>query len=90
MYMGIVRVAQIPPGRSHVSWLPILAYGIDYNRETTKNKAFYFQDKEALLEILSNLKAEELKSVADLMYEIAQGYYTWEKVVSSICATFIS
>ena len=62
--------------------LPVLAYGINYNRETTQNKALYFEDKESLIDSLSNLREEELKLIAISMRSIAIEDYTWEKVAT--------
>jgi glycosyltransferase involved in cell wall biosynthesis len=60
--------------------LPIIAYGIQYNRETTKNKAFYFDDKDELVKLLENIDDENLQKVAVNMKVIAEENYTWEKI----------
>jgi glycosyltransferase involved in cell wall biosynthesis len=60
--------------------LPIFAYGIQYNRETTKNKALYFNDKDELIELLENIDNESLQKVAVNMKVIAEENYTWEKI----------
>jgi len=60
--------------------LPIFAFGVEYNRETTQNKAKYFNDKDELLELLKNINDDELKKVADDMQQVAKENYTWKKI----------
>ena len=60
--------------------LPIFAYGIGYNKETTQNKALYFNDKYELVELLKNIDDNKLKSVAIDMKNIARDNYTWKKI----------
>ena len=54
---------------------PILAYDVVYNRETTENKAYYFQTVGQLVNLLefSELNGEAMK-------EIAQRRYTWKYI----------
>lgn len=58
--------------------LPILAYGVKYNRETTKNRALYFESSNELLAILRNIDTNALDLVATDMKIIAIENYTWE------------
>jgi len=60
--------------------LPIFAFGVEYNRETTQHKAKYFNDKDELLELLKNINDDELKIVAEDMQQVAKENYTWEKI----------
>jgi len=60
--------------------LPIFAYGIGYNKETTQNKALYFNDKYELVELLKNIDDNKLKSVAIDMKNVARDNYTWKKI----------
>lgn len=55
---------------------PILAYDVVYNRETTKQKAYYWKTSEELQELIKQreLSGEETKKVAE-------GNYTW-KIIS--------
>ena len=60
--------------------LPVFAYDVSYNRETTQNEACYFKDVEEL-EILINQKSEVfLRELGSKMKKIAQVEYTWEKI----------
>lgn len=58
--------------------LPIISYGVSYNRVTTENKALYFMNMEELIAILQNLQAEKLKKMGEELAEIAQRRYTWK------------
>ena len=60
--------------------LPIFAYGVGYNKETTQNRALYFDDKDGLVELLKNIDDDRLKSVAIEMKTIAEENYTWKKI----------
>jgi glycosyltransferase involved in cell wall biosynthesis len=58
--------------------LPILAYGVKYNRKTTKNRALYFYSSHELVGILENINTSVLDVVAKDMKTIAIRKYTWE------------
>lgn len=60
--------------------LPILAYGVQYNRETTENKALYFDSRDGLLSSLKKINAESLKNIATAMQNVAKENYTWKKI----------
>lgn len=60
--------------------LPVLANGVNYNRETTNNEAVYFDDCESLIHSLNNINSKLLQKVSDDMFFIAARQYTWEKV----------
>lgn len=54
---------------------PIIAYDVVYNRETTKNEAYYFTDVESLKALISrpDLNGDKMKSLAESLY-------TWEHI----------
>jgi glycosyltransferase involved in cell wall biosynthesis len=60
--------------------LPIMAYGVQYNRETTEGKALYFDDKDGLVNLLENIGEEQLQIVAKDMFVVAKENYTWENI----------
>ncbi len=60
--------------------LPIIAYGVSYNRVTTENKALYFHDFDGLLSHLKELDPIKLESIGDKMDEIAKRRYTWSHI----------
>lgn len=57
--------------------LPILAYDVMYNRESTENKALYFKDKSDILDHLDLLNQAKKERVANDMFNIAKRRYTW-------------
>ena len=68
--------------------LPIIAYGVNYNKETTQNKAIYFNDELELTELLVNLREEELVLVATDMRAISQNKYTWDSISEQYASLF--
>ena len=69
--------------------LPIITYGVNYNVETTANKAKYFTNKDELIKILSNLNLEELNMIAKEMKNVANKMYTWEVVSAHYANLFL-
>ena len=62
--------------------LPVFAFDVSYNRETTQNQACYFKDVKEL-EALINQKSEVfLRELGSRMKKIAQVEYTWEGIAS--------
>lgn len=63
--------------------IPILAYDVVYNRETTENKACYFKDTKHLLDIIGNVcdNGKEMK-------EIAERRYRWSDIASQYTDLF--
>ena len=57
--------------------LPIISYGVSYNRTTTENRAIYFKSEVQLLEQLDSITLQRLNKVAQDMKEIADKRYTW-------------
>lgn len=60
--------------------LPIISYGVSYNRTTTGDKAFYFSSEEELKNLLQNLTQNELKNCALKMKKMAKNKYVWKTV----------
>jgi glycosyltransferase involved in cell wall biosynthesis len=58
--------------------LPIVGYDVIYNRETTENKALYFDSVESLVKIISEFNSEHGKNVGLNMLEIAKARYSWD------------
>jgi len=62
--------------------LPVIAYNVSYNRETTFGKALYFRDVDELCKRLSNLADTKKDQISHAMLAIAEKHYTWENIVS--------
>ena len=60
--------------------LPIFAFGVQYNKETTQYKALYFDNKDELVNLLENIDDDKLQSIAKDMKTVAEKNYTWEKI----------
>jgi glycosyltransferase involved in cell wall biosynthesis len=64
--------------------IPILCYDNIFNNYTTKDKSFYFKNKDQLLLHLNNLDLNPKLSlkIANDLYLIAQEFYTWKSISS--------
>jgi len=60
--------------------LPIIAYDVNFNRETTEDKALYFSSADELRTQCGKLDNAELKKIAASMKEIALRRYTWDRI----------
>lgn len=58
----------------------IFAFDVDYNRETTENKAKYYNSVETLQALVRNTSEQELKQVSEDMAEISERRYTWMRI----------
>ena len=68
--------------------LPIFAYGVQYNKETTGGEAAYFNDENELISLLKNINKNELNLIAENMKSIANKIYTWGYVSSEYSNLF--
>lgn len=59
--------------------VPIFAYDVVYNKETTQNQAYYFKETWDLI-ALSDLNSDLLRENAESMVRIAATEYTWENI----------
>lgn len=60
--------------------LPIVAFDVEYNQETTFNMALFFKDSQELLEIISRLDKINLSKISLEMKSLAKKHYTWLSV----------
>jgi glycosyltransferase involved in cell wall biosynthesis len=60
--------------------LPVLAYGVIYNRITTENKALYFETVEDIVAALERLPLLQLDDIAFNMKWVADHRYTWTMI----------
>ena len=58
---------------------PILAYDVVYNRETTEQKAFYYDSVESLMKLTSR-SYESFGECEENMLEIAERRYCWKHI----------
>lgn len=69
--------------------VPIFAFDVVYNRETTCNKAFYFKGSLELNAML-NMDERTIKCNADDMYDIAINQYKWKHITRKYEECFFS
>jgi len=62
--------------------LPVIAYDVMYNKETTEKKALYFNSSEQLLHIVQSIDESQREALASKMLEIAKRRYTWEVIAN--------
>lgn len=68
--------------------LPVIAFNVSYNQETTFNQAIYFSNAEELSNLVNKTKEKELKNLGNKMKEIATKEYTWETISEKYAAIF--
>lgn len=60
--------------------LPIAAFDVNFNRETTENQALYFDSSKTLRQLCREIKDKQLQNVASAMKEIALRRYRWDRI----------
>ena len=68
--------------------LPIFAYDVIYNRETTLHQAIYFSGEADLRSKLQQLDDEDLSALADKMRRIGREKYYWSIIASKYSELF--
>ena len=63
--------------------LPVCAYDVSYNRETTSSSAIYFKDSIALQSLLQNQDTSVLNTNAKKMLLLASDNFTWRKIATA-------
>ena len=68
--------------------LPVFAYDVNYNKETTGHKARYFKTSDELLVLISSMDKNSLDNISIAMHDIAKDRYTWKKIAKAYTAIF--
>ena len=68
--------------------LPIFAYDVLYNKETTEHQAEYFSSAKELVKLVEMMSKDSLASNAEKMYEIASRRYVWSVVAQKYADLF--
>jgi glycosyltransferase involved in cell wall biosynthesis len=68
----------------------IIAYDVEYNRETTEHKALFFRNKEELLSLLRRIENKEIDTaeIRSKMEEIAKRRYLWSIITNKYKEVF--
>lgn len=71
--------------------LAIVSFDVEYNRETTENKAIYFSNSNELFQIINMIEKSnfKLKDISFNMLEIAKRRYTWEIICNKYKSIFL-
>ncbi len=62
--------------------LPVIAYGVSYNRVTTGHNAYYFEKLDDLKNLIQTLTPEQLSRNGNQMGAMAQMRYTWRHITN--------
>lgn len=68
--------------------LPIFAFDVSYNKETTEYQAKYFSSVEELIRLVDGLEKNSLNDLAEKMFEIAGRRYLWKKIAQDYARLF--
>lgn len=68
--------------------IPIISFDVPTNRETTQDKALFFNSSKELNEILRVTDSKELKSNAENMFKIGSTQYSWPEIVEQYKTLF--
>jgi len=68
--------------------MPVLSYDINYNKETTQEKAKYFGCEKQLVDLLESLSDMDLIYLGNEMFNIAQKNYSWELIAKKYVSIF--
>ena len=60
--------------------LPVIAFDVNFNRETTEGKARYFSSPEELRQICETIADHDLREIGAAMKETANRRYTWQRI----------
>ncbi|MFT7203020.1 MAG: glycosyltransferase involved in cell wall biosynthesis [Algoriphagus sp.] len=70
--------------------LPVIAYGVNYNRETTFGKALYFNNFEELKNLLSQIHDLDREKMQTELAKLAKKNYSWKAITKKYVAMFDS
>jgi glycosyltransferase involved in cell wall biosynthesis len=70
--------------------LPVIAYGVNYNRETTFGKALYFNDFEELKSLLFQIRELNREEIMTDLAKLAKKNYSWKAITKKYVKMFQS
>jgi len=70
--------------------VPIIAFDIDFNKETTEYKSEYFSSVDSLRDAISMINFFELNKNGEKMFEIAMRRYLWQNTSSNFLRLFLT
>jgi len=70
--------------------LPIFAWNVNYNHQTTQKRALYFDDVQSLVRLISeNTDEVMLKTMAKDLFHVAETHYKWKNISKAYLDLFI-
>ena len=66
--------------------LPVIAYGVNYNRETTFGKALYFENSEELKSLLFQIRELDSDQMKLDLFKMAKKNYSWRAITNKYMA----
>ncbi|WP_075352670.1 DUF1972 domain-containing protein [Algoriphagus marinus] len=70
--------------------LPVIAYGVNYNKETTFGKALYFDDFEELKTLLFQIHELDREQMRSDLAKLAKKNYSWKAITKKYVGMFDS
>lgn len=67
---------------------PVLTYDVEYNRETTENKAYYYNDAQSLINLI-NMPYTDFMDSGRVMAKIAYRRYLWKYIAQKYEALYL-
>jgi glycosyltransferase involved in cell wall biosynthesis len=68
--------------------LPVIAYDVSYNRETTEHAALFFKDSNELHMRLNATNNSSLKMIGQKLKSIAERRYNWRRIAELYASSF--
>jgi len=68
--------------------LPVFAFDVAYNKETTEYKAFYFASADELVKLIGTADDEKLAGISASMADVASRRYSWDVIADAYAALF--
>lgn len=68
--------------------LPVIAYGVNYNRYTTEDKALYFDNENDLKSLIINTPFVKYVEISEQLQRIARSRYTWRRIAHKYAEAF--
>ena len=63
--------------------LPVAAFGINFNRETTMHQALYFNNAAELQQLVNTTSSKKLIDIGLKMLQIGNAQYSWKNIASA-------
>lgn len=69
--------------------LPVVAFEMPVNHETTQEKALFFKDADSLIDIVRGASDQKIKELGEWSKKIAESEYRWEHIADQYAETYL-